>query len=268
MLQPTSYWILAAVAAALIVIPAYRLRALSTSGAISATILGTTVVGTGGWMPGVVLVAFFASSSLLSRSARPAEPQARGSRRDWVQVLANGWALLVGSVLYSVSDWEPWLLFGIGAISAATADTWSSELGRKSPSPPRLITTGKVVAPGTSGAISLYGSLAALAGALLIAILASAAVALAWLPMESHGFVVLAGITLAGIGGAMLDSILGATVQEQRWCDSCNTPTEADPHRCGSTTRQFRGITGFNNDVVNMFCVLAGALIGLVSGIL
>lgn len=232
---------------------------------MAAVILGTIVFGTGGWWPGIILVIFFGTSSLISI---PGSNQARGSRRDWVQVLANGWGLLLGCILFALSGWTPWLLFGIGAITAATADTWSSELGRRSRTPPRLITTGTPVAPGTSGAISLYGSLAAVAGSALIASISALAIATGSLSINTGMSTAFIGIMVAGVGGATLDSLLGATVQEQRWCDTCNKATEANPHRCGSVTRHTGGVIGFNNDVVNMLCVLTGALIGLVSGIL
>lgn len=265
MIQPASTWLLAAILAAIVVTVAYRLRSLSPSGAVAAIGLGTIIVGTGGWWPGIILVTFFATSSLLSGSE---SMQSRGSQRYWVQVLANGWGILLGCVLYALTGWTPWLLFGFGAIAAATADTWSSEIGRRSPSLPRLLTTGSVVQAGTSGAVTLYGTLAALAGAILISAATSTAVASGQLAVEASTLTVFAGITLAGVSGAMLDSLLGATIQEQRWCDSCNKATEANPHRCGSETRHIAGIAGVNNDVVNTLCVLTGALIGLVSGIL
>lgn len=265
MIQPLTHWFLAALLAGIVAISAHRLQKLSTSGSVAAVVLGSMIVGTGGWWPGIILVIFFATSSLLSRTD---VSQARGSRRDWVQVLANGWALLLGCVLYALSGWQPWLLFGIGAIAAATADTWSSEIGRRNPSPPRLITNGKVVAAGTSGAITLYGSLAALAGSAVIAGATSLAIGTGAFTLQSSAFTVFIGVTTAGISGAMLDSVLGATIQERRWCDNCNKATESNPHLCGAETRQFAGVSGFNNDVVNMCCVLTGALIGLVSGIL
>ena len=265
MLHLELQWISAAALAATVVAAAYRLRRLSLSGAVAAMILGTMIVGTGGWWPGIILVAFFVTSSLLSRSDTN---QARGAMRDWVQVLANGWGMLLGCLLYAATNWEPWLLFGFGAIAAASADTWSSELGRRSTSPPRLVTSGKIVTAGTSGAVSVVGTMASVAGAALVGIIAYIAMASGTLHLNRHAFVVLLGVTLAGMAGGFVDSLLGATVQERRWCDLCNKATEANPHRCGAQTRQVGGIARFNNDVVNMICVLTGALVALVSGIL
>ena len=49
-------------------------------------------------------------------------------------------------------------------------DTLASELGILSPTPPILITTLKSVPPGTNGAISLGGTLASIAGGLIMGI--------------------------------------------------------------------------------------------------
>lgn len=256
-------WIAAALLATLVAGVAYRMDSLSRSGALAAIILGTLIVGTGGWWPGAILVAFFATSSLISTSE-----SSTGAKRNWLQVVANGWALLLGCSLYAITQWEPWLLFGIGAVAAATADTWSSEIGRRSATPPRLVTTWRSVEPGTSGAVSPLGMVMTLAGASFIGLLAAIAVATNSLDLSTSAIYIFFGITLAGIAGGMLDSLLGATVQEQRWCNTCARVTESNPHRCGDQSRYVRGIRGFNNDVVNALCSLAGALIGLVSGIL
>ncbi len=264
MTLPPSQWILALLLATAIAVLAIRLRALAPSGAVAAILLGTLVVGTGGWWMGIILVAFFASSSLLSKASRSTSlGQARGDRRDWVQVAANGWGILLGCVLYALTGWNPWLLFGAGAIAAATADTWSSEIWWTSHTPPRLVTNWRVVPRGTSGAVSGRGLLASLAGALFIALLAAIG-GVGSTPV----YAIIAGITLAGFTGGLLDSLLGATIQEQRWCDACNVRTEQNPDSCGTITRQVSGIGGFNNDAVNTLCVLGGALIGMVSGIL
>jgi uncharacterized membrane protein len=59
-----------------------------------------------------------------------------------------------------------------GAIAAAAADTWATEIGAHSSERPRLITTGAPVPRGTSGALSVLGTLGGIGGAVTMAALA------------------------------------------------------------------------------------------------
>src|SRR5579859_3566869 len=75
---------------------AYRRKSLNRSGIGGAIATGTITVGLGGWAWGLSLIFFFVSSSLLSHfRARDKEQTAadkfsKGSRRDILQVFANG----------------------------------------------------------------------------------------------------------------------------------------------------------------------------------
>ena len=65
---------------------------------------------------------------------------------------------------------EAWQAIGAGAIAAATADTWSTEIGTVLGGTPRhLITTGREVPPGTSGGVTIAGTLSGLTGSVLAA---------------------------------------------------------------------------------------------------
>lgn len=248
----------------LIGLGAYRAGALTNSGAWAAMITGGLIFGFGGLPWAVLLLAFFISSSILSRafSRRKitlSEKFAKGSRRDYGQVLANGGLgalLAIALALLPEGDWQ-WVAFA-GAMAAVNADTWSTELGVLSPIQPRLITTGKMVERGTSGGVTLAGYLAALGGAGLIGFAAALFTSeVSWL-----GFIGL--ITLAGVIGATIDSILGATVQSIYYCPKCQKETERYPvHGCGTTTYKVRGWTWLNNDIVNLLCSLVGALTAL-----
>ena len=250
--------ILAIVVAAL----AWKAGSLSTSGAVAAAITGGLIFGLGGIAWAALLLTFFISSSALSRAfsrrkAALAEKFSKGNQRDWGQVLANGGLgafLAVGTLTISQPEWL-WLCFA-GAMAAVNADTWSTELGVLSPTQPRMITSGKKVERGTSGGITLAGTLAALGGASLIG-----TVAVLFKP-DPNWPAHLGLIVLAGLVGSLFDSVLGASVQAIYWCDTCGKETERHPtHTCGSETRQVRGWGWVNNDVVNFACSLMGAIL-------
>lgn len=259
-------WLLAFVAAVVIAAAARYRRSLSLDGMFAAITMGTILVGTAGWWAGILLVAFFASSSILSRagSSTSAITQARGSERDAVQVLANGGIALLAAIAYSILDSTSLTLALTGAIGAANADTWSTEIGRTSRTLPRLITTGRTVPAGTSGAVSARGLVAALGGGAVIGILAAIGWWTGWLPGNTSSLAGLVAVTLGGLAGSLVDSFLGATVQDQRWCDTCQKSTEQRIHRCGTPTSSARGLPWLDNDVVNLLCTGAGGIVACV----
>ena len=246
-------------AAAVIAAAARRARALSPSGAAAATIVGGAVVAASGMRGGAVLMAFFLSSSLLGRlPTAQAIPQHRGNERDAVQVIANGG---VAAILAAASPVAPervrsLLLAGFGgAIAAATADTWATEIGSRSCQRPRSIATLTLVAPGKSGGVTLAGLTASAAGAALIAYVASGDLR----DRQGHLLIHLIPVAVGGFTGALVDSVLGAVVQEVRFCDRCLLESERHVHRCGTRTRRIRGISWCNNDTVNAIATMVGA---------
>ena len=263
--QPALQLILGFLGAAVIALAAYRLRSLSRSGAWGALVEGTIIFGLGGWRWAVLLLAFFVSGSALThmfarRKAALNEKFDKGGQRDIGQVLANGGVASIFAGLHFFFPQAAWIWMGFAAsLAAVNADTWATELGVLNPSMPRLITSWKPVERGTSGGISLYGTLAAGGGAALIAILAG-------LVRSSGNFWMMVGIaSLGGLLGAMFDSFLGATVQAIYHCPQCDKETEKHPlHTCGTQTVQVRGWKWLNNDMVNLGCAVVGGIVGIV----
>jgi uncharacterized protein (TIGR00297 family) len=251
--------------ASLIAFAAYRAHSLSKSGAWGALLEGTIIFGLGGWQWAVLLMAFFVSSSGLTRlfgkrKASLNEKFDKGGTRDIGQVLANGGiaSILAGlHFFFPTASWT-WVMFA-ASLAAVNADTWATELGVLSRSQPRLITSWKPVERGTSGGISMHGTLAALGGAAFIAIPG------ALLGPAAHGWANLGIIVIAGLLGSMFDSFLGSTVQAIYHCPQCDKETERHPlHTCGIETVQVRGWNWLNNDRVNLGCALMGALLGMI----
>jgi len=256
---------------------AYWRGSLSPSGAVGALIVGTLIFGLGGWVWGVVLAVFFISSSALSHfkereKATVAEKFEKGHRRDIGQVLANGG---LGALIATLSALVPesavprdlWFWLFIGVMATVTADTWATELGTLSKSAPRLVTSGRVVEVGTSGGVSGLGTGVSLVGGLLIGLTAGLLGAVAGLlPWGAAPVVALLG-ALSGGGGSLLDSLMGATVQQIFYCDTCGKETERKRHRCGTITRPLRGWGFMNNDLVNLLSSLGGGLVAVVLGL-
>lgn len=241
---------------------------LTTSGVLGAVLTGTLIVAGGGLTWGALLVFFFVSASLLSRwqrrrKATVSAMPAKGARRDLGQVLANGAVAALLAVLAAVWPAPVIAAAFIGALATVTADTWSSELGVLSRRPPRLLPTGRPVPTGTNGAVSLLGTSASLAGGLALGIVAMAlgptAATLGELALPSLNLPWLG--LVAGAGGSLVDSVLGATVQGVRSCPTCAVETEAERHTCGTATRPARGWAWLDNDRVNLIASLAGAVI-------
>lgn len=156
----------------------------------------------------------------------------------------------LGSLIWPDAIWSA---IGVGALAASAADTWSTEVGTLVGGEPRSIISGKRVPAGTSGGITAAGVLAAGAGAAFMALAAW----LAGLTVPIHA--VIAG----GVAGAVADSLIGATIQERRWCDRCRAPTERMMHGCGANTTHSGGLAGMDNDAVNLACSCVGAVVAL-----
>jgi uncharacterized protein (TIGR00297 family) len=241
--------------AGVIAVAAWRAGSLSASGAIAATLVGGASMAAG-WAFGALLIAYFVVASAFSRLGAAAKARRtggvveKGGARDATQVLANG-GVFAALALATVAQPTGVVLgaAALGALAASSADSWGTEIGTLYGSDPRSILTGQVMPAGTSGAVSGAGSLATVAGAVFVA-----------LGAQLLGFGVPAiAVAAGGTFGAVADSLIGARLQQRRWCESCERQTERRVHDCGHLTVHTGGAAWMTNDAVNLLATLAGA---------
>ena len=144
----------------------YRLQFLSFGGAIAQWLMGVIIFAFGGWSAAIPIIVFFSASSILSRFADPrrqTQPlDEKGSSRDAFQVAANG-GIAAGLVVLGqfVHDGRVYQAY-VGALTAAAADTFATEIGTVYGRRARLITSLRLVTPGSSGAVTFQGLLGSL----------------------------------------------------------------------------------------------------------
>jgi uncharacterized protein (TIGR00297 family) len=221
-------------------------RWLTPGGLVAACGVGFGVAWGLGWPGLAVLTAFFLSGSLLTQLA-----ERRAPRRNARQVLANGGVAAVAAVLGSWSA-------AAGAIAAAAADTWATEIGAFSPLPPRLVTSWRRVTRGTSGGITALGTLGGVAGATLIAVLVVSLSPRGVAP----GFATLVS---AGFAGMLADSLLGATLQGKYECPACDARFERGNTVCHEPVQLTTGWRWLDNDAVNLAATLVGAAVAAIA---
>lgn len=256
--------LLGALAAGVITGLARQRGMLSASGQWAAFFLGVFSAAAG-WVWASLLVAFFVSATALTRwrgeekLRRTARTVPRAAERTAYQVIANGGAFVLLALLFLRSGSERWALGALGALAAAAADTWSTEVGTLFGGAPRSIWMARVVPVGMSGGVTFVGTLAGLAGAACIAALGTA---LLLLPFAR----IAAIVTVAGFAGCIGDSLLGGAFQSKRYCDRCKEWTERRVHPCGYRTKHRAGFYWVTNDLVNLSATGVGAAAAMVIG--
>lgn len=231
--------------------------ALTMSGAIAAAIVGALCI-LAGWGWAALLILYFIVAVAFSRlgadvkARRTGSVVAKAGRRDAVQVLANGGVFALAAFLSTHAASASLLAAAaVGALAASAADTLATEVGTLVGGEPRSVVGWRAVPAGTSGGVTVAGSLAMLGGALLVGFAARG------MALTTHASAALLG----GIAGALADSLLGALVQERRRCPSCNLATERRIHHCGTPTEHSGGLPWLDNDIVNLCATLVGAVV-------
>ena len=208
-------WLQAILINTALIAGAQRLPLLTPSGWVHAGALGTILWGCLGWRGWLAVVIYLAAGSLVTKigwrdKQKRGLAEARGGRRGPANVWGSAatgaaLALLIGSGL------EPKALLLAGfcaSFAAKLADTFGSEIGKRWGGQPRLITTLRPVPAGTEGAISVEGTLASVAGSVLMTLVLFA---LQLLPSLAVSAVVM----LIGFVATLAESLLGALAQDR-----------------------------------------------------
>jgi uncharacterized protein (TIGR00297 family) len=204
---------LPAVLAANILVAAagYTARTVTAPGAITGAVLGTIIALCAGWAGWALLLATFFCAVISSRMGLRRKQalgiaEDRHGRRGPGNAIANtGVAALAALMAVLGYTPEAALLAMVAALTAGGSDTVASEIGKAWGRTTYLITTGRAVAPGTPGAMSLEGTVAGLVGA---GILGGLAVGLGLVDAPAL-LPVVAGAT----AGALAESVMGATLE-------------------------------------------------------
>lgn len=248
----------------LIAYVAYKKSSLNKSGFFAAIVLGTGIYFFGGLWFSVIMVAFFVSSSILTKFKNYNKDKldkinAKGGNRDYIQVMANGGIGLILAILYYFYSEPIFLLAYSISFAEATADTWASEVGVLSKKKPVSIINFKPLDKGMSGGISILGTTFAFLGASLIAGIYFIA-SISMYKDIKQGLISAIICAVIGFIGSIVDSVLGATVQAKYYCKDLNAITEKRVHK-GKLNKLVKGITFINNDVVNLSSNLISVLI-------
>jgi uncharacterized protein (TIGR00297 family) len=217
----------------------YVLKSVDLSGAVGGWLLGAILIVCGGWPLFVTLLAFFvigtATTKLgFSRKAALGLAQERGGRRSFSHAFSNTGMASICALAISLGSGGTreslvLRLAAIASLATAAADTVASEIGQLLGRRAFLPTTLRPVPVGTEGAISVEGSVAGFAGALLVA-----AIGLSTLLVQADGPALMeaAGvppgaatlswlwppillITLCACAGSYLESVAGAWNRRQ-----------------------------------------------------
>lgn len=256
-MTPTLTEFTIAVLCALVVsLAARRMKALTSSGAVAAFVVGGCIFAFGGIEAAIILIAFFVSGSLLSK-LNPHSNEKSG--RDYRQVLSNGTAPVIGVLLTALTPIvrEQATVFFLASLATATADTWATEIGMRFGTRVYNIFSFRPMQKGLSGGVSIIGVLASVAGAMFIALLPLLPF---WQGEKMCGLVLIKifpVVTLAGFVGAIIDSLLGATIQAKYEKDGLYIEESL------SGSRRVSGISFVDNNLVNLISTLWGGLIGV-----
>ncbi|KAI0782101.1 integral membrane protein DUF92-domain-containing protein [Abortiporus biennis] len=238
------------------------------------------------------------------RKAKLEEGHEEAGYRNASQVLCNSFSAYIASMLWSASfvsgsilsaifssvvppqepyDSSKWcaispdvsnglsrvlVFIALGHFACCLGDTLASELGILSKSAPRLITTFKVVPPGTNGGVSVTGTLASVFGGFIMGATLGITLLIESSACRNNLSTILPLVawgSLAGLVGSLIDSLLGATIQRTRFSSKSKQilTDESKVPTSGPDVRVVSGLDILSNNQVNLLSsILTAVLLG------
>jgi len=196
-----------------IIVISIEKKSLNFPGAISALLLAYIILLTQNINWFIVLFLFFlvGTAGTKFKEKKKRKMKIVQKIRSSKNVISNGGIAMLMAILGGPAG-----LYGfIGALATATADTTSSEIGVLSKEKPRMITTFKKTVRGRNGAVTLFGTIVGAIAALVIGIAG-------YLLIENSVRVILVAL-IAGVLGNLIDSIVGAVLENKKKCGNSTT---------------------------------------------
>lgn len=175
----------------------------------------------------------------------------KGGRRDGWQLLSNVGPSLFFYLLYTTTKNSDLLVASFACLAVVFADTMASEIGLFSRGTTFTL-TGKKIARGLSGGVSLLGLGAALSSTLIFSIWLLILQLLFTQPVALWPAPYYFWLILAGFCGQLFDSVLG--LAQGKFLTNGGTITEK------KTSHKLTGLTHLTNDGVNF---ISNGLTGL-----
>jgi uncharacterized protein (TIGR00297 family) len=270
---------LATLVAVLLSYRALRKKSLTPTGAASAFAVGFLSIWTGA--RGFNLLVFYQIGTTATKYKKDLKIKIDGTiatsgsqARGPMQVLACSLIAVVLGLIHGVYcgeegaiDFEDsylasCLTCGILAHhSTCLADTLASELGILSKSPPVLVTQPwRRVPSGTNGGVTLMGFFWSMLGGFIIGL---STILLDYLAGISplHALPILAFTSACGLLGSLIDSLLGATIQ-QTFYDPDSKLVYQEEDKRPYSAKLLIGVNALTNEQVNLVSVAVTTAIG------
>lgn len=174
------------------------------------------------------------------------------STRNAKQVAINGLIATIFLIVYKITARNGFFVLSALSLAEAFADSLASDLGSLSKKEPFDIVRMKKVAVGLSGGVSVFGSLSALCGSLLVGGLSM---------LKICNPYVLLFVSAISFVGTFIDSAFGSLFQALYRCPECGKLVETRIHHA-HVTELVKGNKIITNNAVNLITNLITVAIG------